>query len=61
MPPLIGLTDETVGVKDALYENDEVSDLEIELTVIETVHVESSKGVDEAGVFKIDKSFIWDN
>lgn len=53
MPPLIGLTDETVGVKDALYENDEVSDLEIELTVTDTVHIESSKGVDEAGVFKI--------
>ena len=50
VPPLVGLTDVTVGVSDALYVNEEDNVLTIELTVTETVHVESTRGVEEAGV-----------
>ena len=51
VPPRVGLTDVTVGVRDALYVNEELRVLAIELTVTTTSHVESTRGVDEAGVF----------
>jgi len=53
VPPLVGLTDVTVGVSEALYVNEEDNVLTIELTVTETVHVESTRGVEDAGVVHV--------
>jgi len=52
VPPRVGLTDVTVGVRAALYVNAELSVLTIEFTVTLTSHVESTRGVDDADVLK---------
>ncbi len=52
VPPLCGLTEETVGVRAALYANEDESVLFIEFTDTITSHVESTWGVVDPDVYK---------
>ena len=53
VPPRSGLTERIVGVRADLYMN--VEFLTTELTVTNTVQVESTRGVEEAGVYDLKK------